>query len=379
MEIMSNICIFIVLISIAAIPILLIMSLVNVIRKRPAKKTLKLVLLCIGLIVLFSVVGALTMPNMEETRPDAGADHSDTSEKEPIADDTEDELVTELNEILELVGIDPQDAKEIEQIDDWANGARYSFPTHGTTARVYCNMDGTVYTLKVGVDIDLYQEGYEPWHIKNFLIDDDLKPQLMACAEDAVKACLNYPATADFHLLDWSFRREFDRYYVNSSVEAQNAFGVPSEMPFTAVFVVDEGSVLLIALQLDGERIVDKLDDYPLPERKQIEVQNEIGDEGEVRLVDGQSGEYGEKVQLDSYEYIWYHVPEGAYSVICNSKTCVLYVDKNEITRNPDGYVEMENVQTIKMSYGETKEVVVGADEHIFLTIYADVTLVPKE
>lgn len=288
-------------------------------------------------------------------------------------------VVPGLSEALLEIGIDPEEAKDIKQIDDWANGPRYSFPTHGTTARVYCNMDGTIESVRVGTDIDLYKKGYESWPIENFLIDDDLKPQLMTCAEDAVKACLNYPATADFPLLDWSFGREFDRYYVNSNVEAQNAFGVPSEIPFTAVFTVDEETIRLIGLQLDGERVVDKLDEYPLPERKQLETQDEVGKDGELRLVDGQLGEYGEKVQLDSYEYIWYRIPSGTYNATCQSKSCMIYVDKNEITRNSDGYVEMENVQTVELNYGETKEVTVGQDEHIFLTIYADVTLVPKE
>ena len=289
-----------------------------------------------------------------------------------------DETVPGLSAVLTEVGIDPEEAADMEQIDDWANGSRYSFPTHGTTARVYCNMDGSIESVKVGTDIDLYRKGYEPWPIENFLIDDDLKPQLMTCAEDAVTACLNYPATADFPLLDWSFGREFDRYYVNSTVEAQNAFGVPSEMPFTAVFTVDEETILLVGLQLDGERVVDKLDDYPLPERKQLETQDEIGNNGEIRLVDEQLGEYGEKVQLDSSEYIWYHVPPGTYSATCQSKSCIIYVDKNEITRNSSGYVEMETVQTVELANGETKEVTVGEGEHIFLTIYADVTLVPK-
>lgn len=311
--------------------------------------------------------------------------YGDTDGGDPTTNDgpqngtvlAQEEVVPGLTEILEMVNVDPEDAKNIEKIDDWANGPRYSFPTHGTTARVYCNMDGSIESVKVGTDIDLYRKGYEPWPIENFLIDDDLKPQLMTCAEDAVKACLNYPETADFPLLDWSFGREFDRYYVNSKVEAQNAFGVPSEIQFSAMFTIEDSSIKLIRLIVDGETVKDEAGNYPLPERAKLETKDAIGENGELRIIDGQLGEYGKAVQLDSYECFWYYVPAGTYSVTCNSKSCSVYIDKNEITRNVDGYVEMENVTTLELKYGESKEVTIHKDEHIYLTIYADITLIP--
>ena len=291
---------------------------------------------------------------------------------------TADEIVPGLSDVLVSVGIDPAEADQMEQIDDWANGARYSFPTHGTTARVYCNMDGSIESIQVGVDIELYKRGYETWPIDNFLVDDDLKDTLIFACEDAVSACLNYPSSADFPLLDWSFGREFDHYYVNSSVMASNAFGVESEIPFSAVFIVDDETIHLIGLQVNGEMVKDELDQYPLPERKKTENGTATEGSSDLQLVDGELGEYGESVQLDGWDYIWYHVPAGTYNVTCNSKSCMVYVDKNDITRNSSGYVEMENVSTYEFAYGETKEISVGENEHISLTMYADITLVKK-
>lgn len=285
------------------------------------------------------------------------------------------ETIVDYYEIIDLVGIDRKDAEEIEKIEDWYAGPRYSFSTEGTTARVYCNMDGTINMLKVGVDIDLYKQGYEPWRIENFLIANDIKDQLIYCAEEAVSACLKYPTAADFPLLDWSFGREFNRYTVNSYVEAVNAFGVPSEMPFTAGFWVDEEQIELVYLMLDGSVIIDKSADYPLPERATVEGKVPEADSNEIRIVDGQLGEYGEAVTLDGEDYIWYKIPAGRYTVTCNSKQCVVYVDKDEITRNSSGYVEMENVATYELLYGETAELAIGEDEHIFNSIYADFTL----
>lgn len=287
------------------------------------------------------------------------------------------ETIVGYYDVIDLVGIDRSDAEKIEKIDDWEAGPRYSFETKGTTARVYCNMDGTIHTIKVGVDIDLYKQGYEPWSIDNFLIDDDVRDTLMLYAEEAVTACLNYPSTADFPLFDWSFGREFNRYTVNSYVEAQNAFGVPSEMAFTAGFWVDEDQIKLIYLTLDGTAVLDESEDYPLPERETVEIDVGNANDGQIRIIDGVLGEYGEEVTLDSYEYIWYMIPAGKYEMTCNSKQCVVYVDKNEITKNSSGYVEMENVATYEMEYGETVEVVIGEDEHIFNTINADFSLKP--
>lgn len=291
---------------------------------------------------------------------------------------TADTVVPGLSDVLISVGIDPAEAEELKQIDDWANGPRYSFPTHGTTARVYCNMDGSIESVRVGEDIELYKRGYETWSIDNFLVDDDLKDTLIFACEDAVSVCLNYPSSADFPLLDWSFGRAFDHYYVNSYVETSNAFGVESEIPFSAVFIVDGETIRLIGLQVSGEMVKDELDQYPLPDRQKIESEDSTEEIGELRLVDGKLGEYGESIQLDGWDYIWYHVPAGKYDATCNSKSCMVYVDKNDITRNSSGYVEMENVSTYEFEYGETKEIFVGENEHIFLTINADITLVPQ-
>lgn len=287
------------------------------------------------------------------------------------------EVIVDYYEIIDLVGINREDAEKVEKIEDWYAGPRYSFPTEGTTARIYCNMDGTINMLKVGVDIDLYKQGFEPWSIENFIVDEDLKDSLIYCAEESVSACLKYPASADFPLLDWSFGREFNRYTVNSYVEAVNAFGVPSEMPFTAEFWVDDDQIQLIYLMLDGSVAVDETDEYPMPERAETSIDTSAAAPGNIRIVDGQLGEYGKVVSLDGDEYVWYMVPAGKYELTCNSKQCVVYIDKNEITRNSSGYVEMENVATHELEYGEAVEIAVGPDEHIFTSIYADFMLAP--
>lgn len=94
-----------------------------------------------------------------------------------------------------------------------------------------------------------------------------------------------------------------------------------------------------------------------------------------IQIVDGELGEYGKKVLLDSYEYIWYMVPTGKYEATGNAKNSMIYVDKDEITRNAEGYVEMQNVATYTIAKGETVTIKVGEGEHIYNTYGADFTL----
>lgn len=278
-------------------------------------------------------------------------------------------------DVIDSVGIDKVDTKYIKKTDDWRLGPCYKFPTEGTTARVNCNMDGTINHLEVGNGIILYQQGYEPWNIADFIVNEDVKLTITMMAEDAVKQHLNYPATADFPWLDWTYGRRFNQYTVKSSVTAKNGFGVESEMPFSAGFWVEADTAKLIYLEVDGAVVKNELEQYPIPERAEIPFEVQQPADGSIRIYDGQLGEYGKKVQLDSYEYDWYMVPAGKYEAVSNVKTCTVYVDKNEITRNSDGYVELENVATYTWGYGETIIIEVGEDEHLFNVYGADYTL----
>lgn len=289
----------------------------------------------------------------------------------------DEETILGFYDILAEVGINESDIGEVTKIDDWRLGPRYSFSTHGTTVRVNCTPDGTIQSLTIGLDVDLYKLGYEPWTIDNFIVDENWKEPLISKTEDVVSSYLNYPATADFALLDWSFGRRFNQYTVRSQVEAKNGFGVSEDIDFTAGYQVEDDSAELIYLEIAGTVVKNESDKYPLPERKEVDIPVQPSENGTIHIVDGQLGDYGKKVQLDSYEYEWYMVPAGKYEAVSNVKTCTVYVDKDEITRNSSGYVEMQNVATYTWSYGETIEIEVGEGEHLFNVYGADYVLTP--
>lgn len=411
-------------VSMLAVPVFLVLWLVKLATKKPGKMMLKRALVSLGCCVVFFVLFGLTMEKCEheytlvESEAAAceadgfekyhcdlcGGDKTETvdklghdmvdgvcsrcgyeetekqAEKQKLTDAdivVDGETIYGFYGVIDAVGIDRADTKYIKKTDDWRLGPCYKFSTEGTTARVNCNMDGTVNYLEVGSGIILYQQGYEPWNIADFIVSEDVKLTITMMAEDAVKQRLNYPATADFSLFGWSYGRRFNQYTVRSSVTAKNGFGVESEYPFTAVFWVENDTAKLIYLALNGSVVKNELENYPIPEREEVPFEVEQSADGSIRIYDGQLGEYGKKVQLDSYEYDWYMVPAGKYEAVSNVKTCTVYVDKNEIARNSDGYVEMENVATYTWGYGETIIIEVGEDEHLFNVVGADYTLTP--
>lgn len=419
---MNTLFMLLCLASMVAVPVCLVLWLVKLVTKKPAKKMLKRALISAVCCVVFFVGFGLTMETCEheyelsesaaatceedgyekyrcslcgrdktEKLKKLGHDMVDgvcsrcgPAGKNSSKDETnstditvDGETIYGFYDVIDAVGIDRVDTKYIKKTDDWRLGPCYKFSTEGTTARVKCNMDGTVNHLEVGNGIMLYQQGYEPWNIADFIVSEDVKLTITMMAEDAVKQCLNYPATADFPIFDWSYGRRFNQYTARSSVTAKNGFGVESEMPFTAGFWVEDDTAKLIYLEVDGAVVTNELEQYPIPEREEIPFEVEQPENGSIRIYDGQLGEYGKKVQLDSYEYDWYMVPAGKYEAVSNVKTCTVYVDKNEITRNSDGYVEMENVATYTWGYGETIIIEVGEDEHLFNVYGADYTLTP--
>ena len=69
----------------------------------------------------------------------------------------------------------------------------------------------------------------------------------------------------------------------------------------------------------------------------------------------------------------------GKYKATGNAKNSIIYIDKNSVNKNAEGYAEVRNVSTYILSYGESAVIEVGTDEHIFNTYGADFTLVPME
>lgn len=304
----------------------------------------------------------------------------DKSIKATLSDDV---LYNDFAEACEQTDINIEKIKDFEQVDDWIAGKRYSFTYDNLGLRLYANMNSTVNTIKLGNDIDLYKQGYEPYSITDYIIDLDTSSQLRVMTEDYVKNQLNFPKEANFPWLDWNYGRNRDIYTIQSHVEGKNAFGVKADLQFTLMYRVFDGSAELIYFELDNSILIDERDKYTYPERVKISESQEFTEEtdsAEIHLVDGQLGKYGKTVTLDGNDFINYFIPSGTYTVTNNGKWCNVYIAKNEYYTNSSGYQENEIIQTLEFKeYGETATITIESGQHIELTVYANVTLTPKK
>ena len=151
------------------------------------------------------------------------------------------------------VGIDVNKIKNWKKVDDWSNGERYTFTYENMLLKVYFNFDGTVNSISIGnsTEIKLYEQGYEAYDIADYIVDTDTAFSLVPLAEEQIKSHLNYPTTANFSLLDWSYGRQKNTYYLKSSLTAENGFGAQDDISFSCAYDVSGNTASLVFLEID--------------------------------------------------------------------------------------------------------------------------------
>lgn len=242
-----------------------IMLIIAIAKQRTLDKFAKAILISFVVIFLVGIIIAvLTTPTSSLTNTTAT---SSTPFSETIPDEA---LRSNFLNACEQIGMDYEQIQDFKQVDDWANGPRYSFTYKGMPFRLYCNTDSTVNTIKLGVQSDIYKQGYEPYQVEDYIVAPDVAAELQLLSEDYVTSQLNYPSTADFAWLDWAFGRDHTLYTVSSSVTAENAFGIEDDLAFSLTYQVDGDTTNLVYFILDGNIIVDNTSTLSLPERKEI-------------------------------------------------------------------------------------------------------------
>ncbi|MGI6507174.1 MAG: hypothetical protein ACOX4A_02145 [Saccharofermentanales bacterium] len=347
----------------------------------------KILVVILASFILFSLcscdtsLGETSVSTIKSTTQ-SSIDNQTSSLEAPLFSNviTDEALRLDFINACEQIGMDIERIVGLKQVDDWVSGPRYSFTYSGGAFRLYCNMDSTVNCIKLGVDTDIYKQGYEPYKVSDYIVDPAISDDLQTKTEDYVKGQLKYPTTAVFSLFDWSFGRERDLYSVSSKVSAKNAFGVEDEIMFKLIYQVDASTTTLMYFELDGTTVVNNMSSIDVPERKKIEdpgANSETETEAIV-LKYGELGKYGKTISLDGLDYINYHVPAGKYTITNKGKLCKVFLAEDKYYKNSSGYMENKIVETIEFSsYDETKTIVVGKGEHLELTIHAKVTLVP--
>lgn len=366
----------------------IIVSTIILIVRAIRKKSKKVILIALGISFVFFVAGiALTPSSFDQT---TGANIPENAKSEQTSDVitsktsaspttqqqeggnvSQSDITPAFASACSDVGIDVNKIKNWKRMDDWFNGERYSFTYENMGLKVYFNYDGSVNSINIGntTDIKLYEQGYEPYDIADYIVDTDTAFSLVPLAEEQIKSHLNYPSTANFSLLDWRYGRQKNTYYLQSSLTAENGFGVKDDISFSCAYDVSGNTPSLVFLQIDTKVYVNKI--KALPERKTIESpksDNTSSTSGEIRLIDGQLGEYGKK-DAKYPEYVDFYVPAGDYSVKNNAKNSIVMVidDKSN-----------DEVSRLTLSTGQSGEISIKSGQHIELTMYSDVSLTKK-
>jgi|LSQX01.3.fsa_nt_gb hypothetical protein len=362
----------------------IIMLIVRAIRKKPKK----IIVIVLGISFAFFVAGiALTPPSSDQATGEnisekakseqtsaaitSESSTSPTTQQQEEVNLSQSDITPAFESACSDVGIDVKKIKNWRRVDDWYNGERYTFTYENMGLKVYFNYDGSVNSINIGntTDIKLYEQGYEPYDIADYIVDSDTAFSLVPLAEEQIKSHLNYPSTANFSLLDWSYGRQKNTYYLQSSLTAKNGFGVKDDISFSCAYDVLENTASLVFLEIDTQVYVNKI--KALPERKAIEspkTDNNSSTSDEIRLIDGQLGEYGKK-DAKYPEYIDFYVPAGDYSVKNNAKNSIVMIidDKSN-----------DEVSRLTLSTGQSGQISIKRGQHIELTIYSDVSLTKK-
>ncbi len=288
---------------------------------------------------------------------------------------------TDFADACAAIGLDIDRIEKWADSSDWSDGTRYNFLYDGAGFTVYCDYDNIIQSIVMGVDTDIYKRGYEPYRVSDYIVDEDIAFSLIPLCKDAVSRNMNYPSTADFKLLDWTFGRERDVYYLHSSVEAKNGFGAESEMAFTAAFDlnIEAEKASLVYLLLDGYVLADERE--LVPERKAIEVSGKprsATSDGAIVIVDGELGDYGKQITVDGNEYIVYFIPVGRYTVTAPSIYTVVYLENSKSYKNSDGYTEFETIEELRFDSGaKSFELIVENGQQVSITINSRATFTP--
>ncbi|NLD79448.1 MAG: hypothetical protein GX641_03900, partial [Mollicutes bacterium] len=245
---------------------------------------------------------------------------------------------------------------------------------------LYYNYDYSVESINLGFT-KIYDKGYEPRDVNDFLLDSDMILPLQTYAIECVKPYLNNPDKADFSMFDWGFSRYAEKYMVSGIVTDKDTQGQSVEIPFYLEVEASGESFEPLYLEMNSsvifvsETVVEIPEPSPLP----TETQPTVADKGDtITLVYGELGEYGKTVTIDGKDYIWFDVPSGKYLVKSKVPSCTIFVNKDEIKKNAEGYGETQIVIMLPITADdEPKEIYVGEDEHIFITISATVEITP--
>lgn len=298
------------------------------------------------------------------------------SEKETEVANTEEvfaDIGNCFKEAIESIGMDYSQVRNIEKLERWASGERYSFVYNGFGYIVYELDDGEIDSINTELKrTKIYERGYEPLNYKDFEPDKNMLSLLQNDALMKMTEYINGATHLDTKSGSLLYDRIYDYYTISGIVKAKNSTS-KEEYTFTVDYLVNDSDYECTYLALDG-RVVYGEDKTPRLEKKEL-FENSVSEE-KIILSDGALGNYGKIDIFDGDEYIRYYVEEGTYQVICK-KTGGFYIETIEIKKE-NGYDSVDTIAQHMLNTGDEIEVEIQTGQCISLIINTEIELVKK-
>lgn len=296
---------------------------------------------------------------------------------EGTSEETASEKISEqLKNALNEIGMDSSNVRNIDSLDDWASGTRYSFVYDGYRYVVYELDNGEIASIcNDNLSVKIFERGYEPLNYKDFEPDVSITQSLMDSAIEEVSKYITNETSLKTKLGSASINRVYDYYSISGEVKAKNKVDKET-FSFTVDFEVKDGMHRCTYVSIDGSTAYGE---QIIPEIKKEEIMTEDSTEGNdenIIISWNKMGSCGQKDLFDGDEYIRYYVPEGTYEVKCNVRGG--FFIETVALHKEDGYDTADTISQNMMESGDTIEITIEEGQCISLILNTEIELKKK-
>lgn len=314
--------------------------------------------------------------NEEQEFTEGNQDSEETVDTEAELEENAELLdVSQFQSAVESIGMDYSQIKNVQSMDDWASGERYSFVYDGFEYIVYELGNGEINTICAGWKrTPVYERGYKPLNYKDFEPDINIIESLQPDMFERLSQYIEGEASIKSKIGSMMYSRIYDYYSISGEVKAKNAVS-KKDFTFTVDYIVKDGGYECVYLALDGAVAFGSDQTPELPKEELAQEEDPSNGESIILSYDKEGG-YGQYDLFDGEPYLRYYVPTGNYKVKCNIRGG-FYIETIELHKE-DGWDTATTIQQINMSEGEETEIVIEDGQCISLIINTEIELIKQ-